>query len=116
MRKQKIVVARNVYGDDTDIVLNAFYKKGLRQLLYLGEAGAVADYRVGDVVISSEVTDRHYKRVPFWEKFAAAYQSKLAAIVTVYSGKKKGWVQSLFDETTDLLLDWRKNAVVAVDV
>jgi uridine phosphorylase len=116
MRKQKIVVARNVYGDDTDIVLKAFYKKGLRQLLYLGEAGAVADYRVGDVVIPNEFTDRHYNSVRFKENFAAAYQSALAPFVTVYAGKRHGWVQSLFDETKDLLLDWRKNAVVSVDI
>jgi len=114
--KQKIVVARNVYGDDTDIVLKAFYKKGLRQLLYLGEAGAVADYRVGDVVIPNEFTDRRYNSVRFKENFAAAYQSELAPFVAVYPGKRQGWVQSLFDETTDLLLDWRKNAVVSVDV
>jgi uridine phosphorylase len=116
MSKQKIVVARNVYGDDTDIVLKAFYKRGLRQLLYLGAAGAVADYRVGDVVIPSEFTDRRYNSVRLKENFAAAYQAALAPFVTVYSGKRQGWVQSLFDETTDLLLDWRKNAVVSVDV
>src|SRR5262247_93270 len=114
--KQRIVVARNVYGDDTDIVLKAFYKKGLRQLLYLGAAGAVADYRVGDVVIPTEFTDRRYNGVRLKENFAADYQAALAPFVTVYSGKRQGWVQSLFDETTDLLLDWRKNAVVAVDV
>src|SRR5262245_50400213 len=116
MSKQKIVVARNVYGDDTDIVLKACYKRGLRQLLYLGAAGAVADYRVGDVVIPSEFTDRRYNSVRFKENFAAAYQSELAPFLTVYAGKRQGWVQSLFDETKDLLLDWRKNAVVSVDV
>jgi len=116
MSKQKIVVARNVYGDDTDIVLKAFYKKGLRRVLYLGLAGAVADYRVGDVVIPNEFTDRHYNSVRFKENFAAAYQSALAPFVTVYAGKRHGWVQSLFDETKDLLMDWRKNAVVSVDI
>ena len=114
--KQKIVVARNAYGDDTDIVLKAFYKKGLRQILYLGAAGAVADYRVGDVVIPNEFTDRHYNSVRLKENFAVAYQSDLASFVTVYSGKRQGWVQSLFDETKDVLLDWRKNAVVSVDI
>lgn len=114
--KQKIVVARNVYGDDTDIVLNVFYKKGVRQILYLGAAGAVADYRVGDVVIPNEFTDRHYNSVRLTENFAAAYQSELAQFVTVYSGKTQGWVQSLFDETKDVLLDWRKNSIVSVDI
>ena len=116
MTKQKIVVARNAYGDDTDIVLKSFYKKGLRQILYLGAAGAVANYRVGDVVIPNEFTDRHYNSVRLKENFAAAYQSELAPFVTVYSGKRQGWVQSLFDETKDVLLDWRKNAVVSVDI
>jgi uridine phosphorylase len=114
--KQKIVVARNAYGDDTDIILKAFYKKGLRQIVYLGAAGAVADYRVGDVVIPNEFTDRHYNSVRFKENFAAAYQSELARFVTVYAGKRQGWVQSLFDETKDVLLDWRKNSIVSVDI
>src|SRR5262249_28520114 len=68
------------------------------------------------VVIPNEFTDRRYNSVRFKENFAAAYQSELARFVAVYPGKRQGWVQSLFDETTDLLLDWRKNAVVAVDV
>ena len=66
--------------DDTDIVLKAFYKKGVRQILYLGAAGAVADYRVGDVVIPNEFTDRHYNSVRLKENFAVAYQSDLSFI------------------------------------
>ena len=114
--KQKIVVARNVYGDDTDIVLDAFYKKDVRQIIYLGTAGAVADYRVGDVVIPKEFTDRHYNTIRLEKNFAAAYQSELAQLVNVRPGKTQGWVQSLFDETKDVLLDWRENSVVSVDV
>ena len=114
--KQKIVVARNVYGDDTDIVLDVFHKKGIRQIVYLGLAGAVADYRIGDVVIPKEFTDRHYNTVLFEQNLAGAYQSELAELVNVRSGKTQGWVQSLFDETKDLLLDWRENSVVSVDV
>ena len=114
--RQKIVVARNVYGDDTDIILDVFYKKGIRQIVYLGLAGAVADYRVGDVVIPKEFTDRHYNTVLFEQNFAGAYQSELAHSVNVRPGKTQGWVQSLFDETKDLLLDWRENSVVSVDV
>jgi hypothetical protein len=114
--KQKIVVARNVYGDDAEIILDVFYKKGIRQIVYLGLAGAVADYRVGDVVIPKEFTDRHYNTVPFEQNFAGDYQSELAQFVNVRPGKTQGWVQSLFDETKELLLDWRQNSVVAVDV
>ena len=114
--KQKVVVARNVYGDDTQIILDVFYKKGIRQIVYLGQAGAVADYGVGDVVIPKEFTDRHYNTVLFEQNFAGAYQSELAQLVNVRPGKTQGWVQSLFDETKDLLLDWRENSVVSVDV
>ena len=114
--RQKIVVARNVYGDDAEIILDVLYKKGIRQVFYLGTAGAVADYRIGDVVIPKEFTDRHYNTVPFEQNFAGAYQPELAQFVNVRSGKTHGWVQSLFDETKDLLLDWRQNSVVSVDV
>jgi uridine phosphorylase len=116
MTKQKIVVARNVYGDDTDVILDAFYKKGIRHIVYLGGAGAIADYRIGDVVIPKEFTDRHYNTVLFEQNIAGDYQSELAQLVNVHAGKKQGWIQSLFDETKDVLLDWRANSVVSVDI
>jgi hypothetical protein len=114
--KHKIIVARNVYGDDARIILNAFYRKGGRQVLYLGSAGAIADYQIGDVVIPNEFTDRKHNLVPFHKNVAGAYRSELAALVNVHGEKKQGWVQSLFEETTDVLLDWRAKSVVAVDI
>ena len=114
--KQKIVVARNVYGDDAQIVLNAFYQKGVRQVLYLGMAGSVADYQIGDVVIPNEFVDRHNNAVSFEKNFARAFLSELANLVNVYIDKKQGWVQSLFDETQAVLLDWQAKSVAAVDI
>jgi uridine phosphorylase len=114
--KHKIVVARNVYGDDARIILNAFYRKGGRQVLYLGNAGAIADYQIGDVVIPNEVTDLKHNVVPFEKNFARAYRSEVESLVNVHADKKHGWVQSLFDETTEVLLDWRAKSVVSVDI
>ena len=113
--KHKLVVARNVYGDDGKIILDTFYKKGARQMLYLGSAGAIADYRVGDLVIPNVFTDPNHNVVPF-ENLARAQQSDLSNLLNVYADKKHGWVQSLFDETKDLLLDWRARSVVSVDI
>jgi uridine phosphorylase len=114
--KHKIVVARNVYGDDGLIILNAFYRKGSRRVLYLGNAGAIADYQIGDVVIPNEVTDLKHNVVSFEKNFARAYRSEIGNLVNVHTDKKHGWVQSLFDETTDVLLDWRARSVVSVDI
>jgi uridine phosphorylase len=114
--KRKIVVARNVYGDDGQIILDTFYKKGIRQVLYLGSAGAIADYQIGDVVIPNEFTDLKHNVVPFEKNFARAYRSEIGSLVNVHADKKHGWVQSLFDETTDVLLDWRARSVVSVDI
>jgi len=114
--KHKIVVARNVYGDDGLIILNAFYRKGGRRVLYLGSAGAIADYQIGDVVIPNEVTDLKHNVVSFEKNFARAYRSEIGNLVNVHADKKHGWVQSLFDETTDVLLDWRARSVVSVDI
>ena len=50
--KRRLVIARNVYGDDANIIMDTFYKKGVRQVVYLGTAGAIANYQVGDVVDS----------------------------------------------------------------
>ncbi len=115
MIKHKIVVARNAYGDDAQIVLNAFYRKGVRQVLYLGMAGSVADYQIGDVVIPNEFVDRHNNAVSF-ENFARPFLPELANLVNVYADKKQGWVQSLFDETQAVLLDWQAKSVAAVDI
>jgi hypothetical protein len=114
--KHKIVVARNVYGDDGLIILDAFYRKGGRRVLYMGSAGAIADYQIADVVIPNEVTDLKHNIVPFEKNFARAYRSEIANLVNVHVDKKHGWVQSLFDETTDVLLDWRARSVVSVDI
>ena len=43
--KRRLVIARNVYGDDANIIMDTFYKKGVRQVVYLGTAGAIADYQ-----------------------------------------------------------------------
>jgi hypothetical protein len=114
--KHRIVVARNVYGDDALIILNAFYRKGGRRVLYLGNAGAIADYQIGDVVIPNEIADLKHNVVPFEKNFARAYRSEIGNFVNVHVDKKHGWVQSLFDETTDVLLDWRGRSVVSVDI
>ena len=114
--QHKIVVARNVYGDDANIVLDTFYKKGARQVIYLGEAGAIADYQIGDVVIPHEFVDRHNNSVSFNQNSARSYRSELANLLTVYSDTKQAWVQSLFDETQSVLVDWQAKSVTSVDV
>lgn len=114
--KQKIVAARNVYGDDAAIVLETFYRKGARRVIYLGSAGAIADYGIGDVVIPNEFVDRGNRSVPFEKNLAQAYQPELADLVTVRGEKKHAWVQTLFEETQAALFDWRANSVGSVDI
>ena len=114
--KRKLVIARNVYGDDTDIVLNTFYKKGLRRVIYMGSAGAIADYEIGDVVIPNEFINRHSDSVPFENNFAQDFQPELSRSLTVHGQKKQGWVPTLFDETKALLLAWREKSIGSVDI
>ena len=54
--------------------------------------------------------------VSFEKNFARAFLSDLTKLVNVYSDKKQGWVQSLFDETQAVLLDWQAKSVAAVDI
>ena len=42
-------------------------------MLYLGMAGAIADYQIGDVVIPNEFVDRHNNAVSFEKNFARAF-------------------------------------------
>jgi uridine phosphorylase len=113
---QKIVVARNVYGDDANLVLDAFYKKGIRRVLYIGTAGAIADYEIGDAVIPSQFVDDRGVSINFDNNAAQPYESELASLLTVHGHEKHGWVQSLFHETRQLLLDWRGRSVGSLDI
>ena len=97
--KQRLVVARNVYGDDADIVLDTFYKKGVRQVVYLGTSGAVANYQIGAVTIPDEVVDVNKNSVSFRRNLAHAYGADLSNRVTVHEGTKHGRVQTVYQET-----------------
>ena len=114
--RQKLVVARNVYGDDANIVLETFYKKGARRVIYLGSAGAIQSYPIGDVVIPSEFVDRHHNSVPFQGNIAMAYRTELSEFITVHAETKHAWAQSLFDETEAVLRTWKERSVAAVDI
>lgn len=114
--KRKLIIARNVYGDDTDIILETFYNKGLRRVVYVGSAGAIADYQIGDVVIPNEFVSRNSDSIPFPDNFANELLPELSSLLTVHARKKHGWVPTLFDETKDLLLDWRAKSIGAVDI
>ena len=114
--KQKLVIARNVYGDDANIIMDTFYKKGVRQVVYLGTAGAIANYQVGDVVTPNEFMDNHNVSVPFEKNLAHAYRTELSNQVTVHDQTKHGRVPTLYHETLALLLNWKAKSVAAMDV
>ena len=114
--KQRLVIARNVYGDDANIIMDTFYKKGIRQVIYLGTAGAIADYQVGDVVTPNEFIDNNNVSVSFKENLAHAYRTELSNRVTVHDQTKHGRVPTLYHETLALLLNWKAKSVAAMDV
>jgi hypothetical protein len=114
--KQRLVVARNVYGDDANMILDTFYKKGVRQVVYLGTSGAIANYQIGAVTIPNEVIDSNKNPVPFQKNLAHAYGADLSNWVTVHNETKHGRVQTVYQETEALLLDWKSKSVAAMDV
>jgi hypothetical protein len=113
--KQRLVVARNVYGDDANIILDTFYQKGIRQIIYLGTSGAVANFQVGAVTIPDEVVDSKIS-VPFVRNLAHPYGSDLSNQLGVHDPTKHGRVQTVYQETEALLLDWKSRSVAAMDV
>ena len=114
--KQKLVIARNVYGDDANIIMDTFYKKGVRQVVYLGTAGAIADYKVGDVVTPSEFVDNNNVSVPFQKNLAHGYLTELSKQVTVHDQTQHGRVPTIYHETLALLLNWKGKSIAAMDV
>jgi uridine phosphorylase len=114
--ERKLVIARNVYGDDTEIVLDTFYKKGLRRAIYLGSAGAIADHAIGHVVIPNEFIAGNSDFVPFQNNLAHEFQPELSRLLTVHGQQRHGWVPTLFHENKDLLLEWRAKSIGAVDI
>jgi uridine phosphorylase len=114
--KQRLVIARNVYGDDANIIMETFYKKGIRQVVYLGTAGAIANYQVGGVVTPSEFIDNNNISVSFQQNLAHAYGTELSRQVTVHDQTKHGRVPTIYHETLALLLDWKAKSIAAMDV
>ena len=114
--KQKLVIARNVYGDDANIIVDTFYKKGVRQVVYLGTAGAIANYQVGDVVTPSEFIDNNNVSVPFQKNLAHGYRTELSKQVTVHDQTKHGRVPTIYHETLALLENWQGKSIAAMDV
>ena len=114
--KQKLVIARNVYGDDANIIVDTFYKKGVRQVVYLGTAGAIANYQLGDVVTPSEFIDNNNVSVPFQQNLAHDYRAELSQQVTVHDQTKHGRVPTIYHETLALLDNWRSRSIEALDV
>ena len=114
--KKRLVVARNVYGDDANIIMNTFYKKGARQVIYLGTAGAIANYQVGDVVTPDEFIDITNVSAPFPQNLAHTYHKELSARVTVHDQTKHGRVPTIYHETLALLDNWRTKSIAALDV
>jgi hypothetical protein len=114
--KQRLVIARNVYGDDANIIMDTFYKKGVRQVVYLGTAGAIADYQVGDVVTPNDFIDNNNVSVSFQQNLAHAYRTELSRQVTVHDQTKHGRVPTIYHETLALLLNWKAKSIAAMDV
>ena len=114
--KRRLVLARNVYGDDANIIMDTFYKKGVRQVVYLGTAGAIVDYKVGDVVTPKWFTDNHNVSVPFQKNLAHAYRTELSNQLTVHDQTKHGRVPTVYHETLALLFNWKAKSIVAMDV
>jgi hypothetical protein len=112
----KIVTARNVYGDDANIILNTFYRKGARQFIYLGSAGAIQNYQLGDLVIPNEFVDRKLNSVNFGANLGLAYEAELAKILPVHGRTKQAWAQHLYEETVPVLMSWKNHSVGAVDI
>jgi len=114
--KKRLVIARNVYGDDANIIMETFYRKGVRQVVYLGTAGAIANYQVGDVVTPNEFIDNTGVSAPFPQNLAHAYNKELSARVTVHDQTKHGRVPTIYHETLELLTDWKSKSIAALDV
>jgi len=114
--KKRLVVARNVYGDDANIIMDTFYKKGVRQVVYLGTAGAIANFKVGSVVTPAEFIDNDDVSAPFPQNLAHTYHEELSARVTVHDQTNHGRVPTIYHETLGLLTDWKARSIAALDV
>jgi uridine phosphorylase len=114
--KKKLVIARNVYGDDANIIMDTFYKKGVRQVVYLGTAGAIANFQVGAVVTPNEFIDNNNVSMPFQQNLAHDYSAELSKRVTLHDQTKHGRVPTIYHETLALLTNWKSRSIAALDV
>lgn len=112
----RLVFARNVFGDEASYVLKKLYEKGLRKVVYLGTAGAIADLQVGSVVIPTSFINQNLKVIPFDQTWAISMSKTFQSSASILIGNKQAWAPHLFDETIDQLIRWRKHGVGSIDV
>lgn len=114
----RLILARNVFGDEASFVLEKLYEKGLRKVLYMGTAGALPNLEIGSITLPTSFVDKSLKDISFDQSWAVELLKKgsIPDSIPVLSGMKHAWVPHLFDETKHQLIRWRKHGVASIDV
>jgi hypothetical protein len=113
---QKMIIARNVYGDEIFELLRPFYDRGMRRFTYVGTTGALdPKLAVGDILVPTAILDGKGGRIPV-ENDVSNLLPTLPKSVQVRKDIRHGFVQSILEETRSNLDTWAQADIQSLDM
>jgi nicotinic acid mononucleotide adenylyltransferase/uridine phosphorylase len=112
---RRILFVKNVYGDETQILLEYLKAIGAKKIVYMGTAGGLGKtLNIGDVLLPTKIKTEGTT----WSFPNSTYLlgdlSKSGA--SVKNNVVHGWVQTLLSETTSFLKKEQTNGVESLDI
>lgn len=111
----KILLVKNMYGDEMNTTLDFLKERGAKKIVYLGTAGGLnRSFQVGDVLLPSRIKSQD-------QEFAFTNSNELlgdfySSAFRVKNDVSHGWVQTLLTETDSFLLNERDRGVESLDI
>lgn len=113
---RNIFTTRNEFGDESNVIIEHLFQKGVRRFLTLGTAGGVADgLEVGDILVPSKISYDAISRQIDNALIPVKFEQELSGVKLLRSSHH-GWVPAVLDETESFLLERRKQGIDALDI
>lgn len=112
---RRVLFVKNVYGDETKILLEYLKAIGAKKIVYMGTTGGLGKtLNVGDVLLPTQIKTEGKTWAFPNSKYLLGNLAKSGA--SVKNNVVHGWVQTLLSETTDFLKKERTEGVESLDI
>lgn len=112
---RQTVLIKNVYGDETNTVLEYLKSRQARNIIYLGTAGGLnPNYKVGDVVLPKDIQNKN--KFFSFQNNDSLLGNIAESGLQIHTNTRHGWVQTLLTETTSYLQNTQASGIDAIDI